>query len=148
MVSIAPAESCRDSEILCDNRCVSVASGWVCNGRRDCVNGADEANCVPNHRTRPLPPASQSGLPNNDVATQIVLPTILACILLVASMLFGIKKCKQWELDRLSDMRRTRRIVQRLTARLREKNLRTLQSMEAFVCLSVCVIQNGQTISR
>lgn len=83
-----------------------------------------------------------------DVATTIVIPTILACVVLVIGMLVGIHKCRQWEADRIVEMSkqtawfledvlekkklsilgRTRRIVQRLTARLREKNFNTLQS--------------------
>jgi len=88
-----------------------------------------------------------------DVAVTIVFPTIFACIILVAAMLFGIKKCKEWELDRIIEMRkiqlltyvlcrclifeflnnpsiflgRTRRLIQRMTQVLREKNFRTLQ---------------------
>jgi hypothetical protein len=46
---------------------------------------------------------------------------------MVAAMLIGINKCKQWELDKIGEMRRTRRVVQRMTTRLREKNFRTIQ---------------------
>ncbi|CAJ0956966.1 unnamed protein product, partial [Mesorhabditis belari] len=57
----------------------------------------------------------------------IVLPTILFCIGMVVAMLIGINKCKQWELDKVVEMRRTRRVVQRITERLREKNFNTIQ---------------------
>lgn len=67
-------------------------------------------------------------VPSTDVVTTIVLPTILFCIAMVVAMIIGINKCKQWELDKIIEMRRTRRVVQRITARLREKNFRTIQS--------------------
>lgn len=67
-------------------------------------------------------------VPSTDVVTSIVLPTILFCIGMVVAMLIGINKCKQWELDKIVEMRRTRRVIQRITARLREKNFRTIQS--------------------
>uniref|UniRef100_A0A915E9Y2 Transmembrane protein n=1 Tax=Ditylenchus dipsaci TaxID=166011 RepID=A0A915E9Y2_9BILA len=54
-------------------------------------------------------------------------PTIFFCIGMVVAMLIGINKCKQWELDKIGEMRRTRRVIQRITARLREKNFRTIQ---------------------
>jgi len=66
-------------------------------------------------------------VPSPDVVTSIVLPTILFCICMVAAMLIGIRKCRQWEVDKLGEMRRTRRVVQRVTQRLREKNFRTIQ---------------------
>ncbi len=79
--------------------------------------------------------------PSTDIVLTTVLPTILGCILLVVAMLFGsceyfmkqstctgIKKCKEWELDRIMEMRRTRRVVQRITDHLRQKNMETLQS--------------------
>ncbi|KHN81715.1 hypothetical protein Tcan_07199 [Toxocara canis] len=66
-------------------------------------------------------------VPSPDVVTSIVLPTIVFCIGMVVAMLIGINKCKQWELDKIVEMRRTRRVVQRITARLREKNFRTIQ---------------------
>ncbi|KHJ87075.1 hypothetical protein OESDEN_13157 [Oesophagostomum dentatum] len=47
---------------------------------------------------------------------------------MVVAMLVGINKCKQWELDKIVEMRRTRRVVQRITARLREKNFKTIQN--------------------
>ncbi|CAB3397868.1 unnamed protein product [Caenorhabditis bovis] len=59
--------------------------------------------------------------------TSIVLPTIIFCIGMVAAMLVGINKCKQWELDKVVEMRRTRRVLQRVTNRLREKNFKTIQ---------------------
>lgn len=48
---------------------------------------------------------------------------------MVVAMLVGINKCKQWELDKVVEMRRTRRVVQRITERLREKNFNTIQSL-------------------
>ncbi len=68
-------------------------------------------------------------VPSPDVMTSIVFPTIVFCICMVAAMLLGIRKCRQWELDKIVEMRRTRRVVQRITARLREKNFRTIQSL-------------------
>ncbi|CAI5452215.1 unnamed protein product [Caenorhabditis angaria] len=66
-------------------------------------------------------------VPSTDVMTSIVLPTIIFCIGMVAAMLLGINKCKQWELDKVVEMRRTRRVLQRVTNRLREKNFKTIQ---------------------
>ncbi|KAI1723918.1 hypothetical protein DdX_04099 [Ditylenchus destructor] len=70
---------------------------------------------------------SQHFVPSPDVAASIVIPTIVFCICMVVAMLIGINKCKQWELDKIVEMRRTRRVIQRITARLREKNFRTIQ---------------------
>ncbi|RCN46717.1 hypothetical protein ANCCAN_07255 [Ancylostoma caninum] len=67
-------------------------------------------------------------VPSEEVMTSIVLPTIVFCIGMVVAMLVGINKCKQWELDKIVEMRRTRRVVQRITARLREKNFKTIQN--------------------
>lgn len=67
-------------------------------------------------------------VPSADVVTTIVLPTIVFCVGMVVAMLIAINKCKQWELDRVGEMRRTRRVIQRITTRLREKNFRTIQS--------------------
>lgn len=72
--------------------------------------------------------SSQHFVPSPDIVTTIVLPTILFCIMMVVGMLIGINKCKQWELDKIVEMRRTRRVIQRITARLQEKNFRTIQS--------------------
>lgn len=49
---------------------------------------------------------SQNGLTarDMDVATTIVIPTILACVILVIGMLVGIHKCRQWEADRIVEM--------------------------------------------
>uniref|UniRef100_A0A8R1TWZ9 Uncharacterized protein n=1 Tax=Onchocerca volvulus TaxID=6282 RepID=A0A8R1TWZ9_ONCVO len=69
---------------------------------------------------------------STDVVTTIVLPTILFCIAMVVAMIIGIKKCKQWELDKIVEMQRTRRVVQRITARLREKNFRTIQKARSM----------------
>uniref|UniRef100_A0A7E4VQE6 Uncharacterized protein n=1 Tax=Panagrellus redivivus TaxID=6233 RepID=A0A7E4VQE6_PANRE len=66
-------------------------------------------------------------VPSSDVVTSIVIPTIIFCIGMVVAMLIGINKCKQWELDKIVEMRRTRRVIQRITARLREKNFKTIQ---------------------
>lgn len=71
----------------------------------------------------------QHFIPSSDIVTSIVLPTIFFCIGMVVVMLIGINKCKQWELDKIVEMRRTRRVIQRITARLREKNFRTIQSL-------------------
>uniref|UniRef100_A0A915PR43 Uncharacterized protein n=1 Tax=Setaria digitata TaxID=48799 RepID=A0A915PR43_9BILA len=71
-------------------------------------------------------------VPSTDVVTSIVLPTILFCIAMVIAMIVGINKCKQWELDKIVEMRRTRRVVQRITARLREKNFRTIQKARSM----------------
>uniref|UniRef100_A0A8R1HTK9 Uncharacterized protein n=1 Tax=Caenorhabditis japonica TaxID=281687 RepID=A0A8R1HTK9_CAEJA len=62
-----------------------------------------------------------------DVGLSIVLPTIIFCIGLIGAMLLGINKCKQWELDKVVEMRRSRRVLQRVTNRLREKNFKTIQ---------------------
>ncbi|CAJ0581854.1 unnamed protein product, partial [Mesorhabditis spiculigera] len=66
-------------------------------------------------------------VPSEEIMTSIVLPTILFCIGMVVAMLVGINKCKQWEFDKVVEMRRTRRVVQRITERLREKNFNTIQ---------------------
>lgn len=71
-------------------------------------------------------------VPSTDVVATIVLPTILFCIVMVVAMIVGINKCKQWELDKIVEMRRTRRVVQRVTARLREKNFRTIQKARSM----------------
>ncbi|GMR58556.1 hypothetical protein PMAYCL1PPCAC_28751, partial [Pristionchus mayeri] len=65
--------------------------------------------------------------PNDEVMTTIVFPTIAFCVGLIVAMLVGINKCKQWELDKVVEMRRTRRVIERITNRLREKNFRTIQ---------------------
>lgn len=72
---------------------------------------------------------AQHFVPSPDVVTTIVIPTIVFCIGMVVAMLIGINKCRQWELDKIVEMRRTRRVIQRITARLREKNFRTIQSI-------------------
>ena len=75
-------------------------------------------------------------VPSEEQMTSIVLPTIVFCIGMVVAMLIGINKCKQWDLDRIVEMRRTRRVVQRITARLREKNFKTIQS-QYYLCLLI-----------
>uniref|UniRef100_A0A0N5CDJ4 Uncharacterized protein n=1 Tax=Strongyloides papillosus TaxID=174720 RepID=A0A0N5CDJ4_STREA len=70
---------------------------------------------------------TQYFVPSSDQVTSIVLPTILFFIGIVAAMLLGINKCKQWELDKVVEMRRTRRVIQRITTRLREKNFKTIE---------------------
>lgn len=70
----------------------------------------------------------QHFVPSDAQMTSIVLPTIVFCIGMVVAMLIGINKCKEWDLDRIVEMRRTRRVLQRITARLREKNFKTIQS--------------------
>uniref|UniRef100_A0A914X0Y5 Uncharacterized protein n=1 Tax=Plectus sambesii TaxID=2011161 RepID=A0A914X0Y5_9BILA len=109
-------------EFFCDGRCRSRDSIRFCDGRRDCFDGADEMLCQSKSITD-----EDYFVPSSDVVTSIVLPTIFACIFMVAAMLLGIQKCKQWDVDRIMEMRRTRRVVQRVTARLREKNFRTIQ---------------------
>lgn len=61
------------------------------------------------------------------IITSIVIPTIVFCIGLVIAMLIGINKCKQWELDKIVELRRTRRLIQRITERLRETNFKTIE---------------------
>lgn len=78
--------------------------------------------------------SGQHFVPSDDVITSIVLPTIIFCIGMVVAMLVGINRCKQWELDKIVEMRRTRRVIQRITDRLREKNFRTIQSLFPFIC--------------
>ena len=75
-------------------------------------------------------------VPSSDVVTSIVIPTIIFCIGMVVAMLIGINKCRQWELDKIVEMRRTRRVIQRITARLREKNFRTIESK--FIYVIIC----------
>ncbi|KAI3422264.1 hypothetical protein GPALN_012793 [Globodera pallida] len=65
--------------------------------------------------------------PSTDVVTHIIIPTIGFCIGMVVAMLIGINKCKQWELDKVVEIRRTRLTIQRLTARLRERNCKAIQ---------------------
>lgn len=74
-------------------------------------------------------------VPSSDVVTSIVIPTIIFCIGMVVAMLIGINKCRQWELDKIVEMRRTRRVIQRITARLREKNFRTIESKFIYVII-------------
>lgn len=83
--------------------------------------------------------SSQHFVPSPDIVTTIVLPTILFCIMMVVGMLIGINKCKQWELDKIVEMRRTRRVIQRITARLQEKNFRTIQSKQTILLLTLSV---------
>lgn len=75
-------------------------------------------------------------VPSSDVVTSIVIPTIIFCIGMVVAMIIGINKCKQWELDKIVEMRRTRRVIQRITARLREKNFKTIES-ELFIFVNL-----------
>jgi len=67
-------------------------------------------------------------IPSTNVVTEIIIPTIIFCIGMVIAMIVGINKCKQWELDNFGEIRRTRRVIQRLTARLRERNFKAIQS--------------------
>ncbi|CAI2352614.1 unnamed protein product [Caenorhabditis sp. 36 PRJEB53466] len=71
--------------------------------------------------------SDQFSVPAADVMMSVVLPTIIFCIGLVAAMLLGINKCKKWELDKVVELRRSRRVLQRVTNRLREKNFKTIQ---------------------
>ncbi|KRZ67965.1 hypothetical protein T10_11224 [Trichinella papuae] len=75
---------------------------------------------------------AQYRVPNFSIVTTIVLPTIAACIVLVVSMLIGIKKCRQWETDRMTEMRRIRQVIRTLTATLQEKNCQKLE--KAIYC--------------
>lgn len=45
------------------------------------------------------------------IITSIVIPTIVFCIGLVIAMLIGINKCKQWELDKIVELRRTVNLI-------------------------------------
>ncbi|MFH4978235.1 hypothetical protein AB6A40_004944 [Gnathostoma spinigerum] len=89
----------------------------------------------------------QHFVPSPDVVTTIVLPTILFCVAMVVAMLIGINKCKQWELDKIVEMRRTRRVVQRITARLREKNFRTIQHARS-VRMRKRAMSTGEGVAR
>jgi hypothetical protein len=80
-------------------------------------------------------PAKQFFVPSTDVVTNIIVPTIAFCIGMVVAMLIGINKCKQWELDNVVEIRRTRRIIQRLTARLRERNFKAIQSKKRYTII-------------
>ncbi|VDM95650.1 unnamed protein product [Thelazia callipaeda] len=84
------------------------------------------------HHRMQVPKAPSYYVPSTDVVTSIVLPTILFCIAMVIAMIVGINKCKQWDLDKIVEMRRTRRVVQRITAQLREKNFRTIQKARSM----------------
>lgn len=81
--------------------------------------------------------SQQPFVPSPDVMMTIVFPTIVFCIGMVIAMLIGINRCKQWELDKIVEMRRTRRVIQRITARLREKNFRTIESKFIILILYV-----------
>uniref|UniRef100_A0A0N5AYM6 Uncharacterized protein n=1 Tax=Syphacia muris TaxID=451379 RepID=A0A0N5AYM6_9BILA len=72
---------------------------------------------------------NQSYSPDSDVLTSFVLPTIGFCIAIIIAMLCGIHKIKEWELEKIIETRRKRRVVQRITKCLREKNLQTLERL-------------------
>uniref|UniRef100_A0AC35UHB1 Col_cuticle_N domain-containing protein n=1 Tax=Rhabditophanes sp. KR3021 TaxID=114890 RepID=A0AC35UHB1_9BILA len=82
--------------------------------------------------------------PNSDQMTSIILPTIVFFIIVVVSMLYGISKCKQYEVDKIVEMRRTRRVIQRITARLREKNFKTIETVTTITDVAP-PLYNGTT---
>ncbi|VDD95225.1 unnamed protein product, partial [Enterobius vermicularis] len=69
----------------------------------------------------------ESYSPDSDVLTSFVLPTIGFCIAIIIAMLCGIHKIREWELEKIIETRRKRRVVERITRCLREKNLQTLE---------------------
>ncbi|CAD5225450.1 unnamed protein product [Bursaphelenchus okinawaensis] len=92
--------------------------------------------------------SSQHFVPSPDVMMTIVFPTIIFCIGMVVAMLIGINRCKQWELDKIVEMRRTRRVIQRITARLREKNFRTIQKARHIRKRAVASVNSETTVNR
>ncbi|KAL7073294.1 hypothetical protein ACQ4LE_007487 [Meloidogyne hapla] len=86
-------------------------------------------------------------VPSTNVVTEIIIPTIIFCIGMVIAMIVGINKCKQWELDNFGEIRRTRRVIQRLTNRLRERNFKAIQRARDIRKRNLAVKKEGkQTI--
>jgi hypothetical protein len=56
-------------------------------------------------------------VPSSQIITSIIIPTLIGMIGMVVAMIIGIYKCKQWELDKIVELRRTRRMIQRITER-------------------------------
>ncbi|KRZ91644.1 Vitellogenin receptor [Trichinella sp. T8] len=113
-----------DNFFRCHNGdCIEESLVKRCDGVEQCPDGSDELHCY-----KAMTHAqAQYRVPNFSVVTTIVLPTIAACIVLVVSMLIGIKKCRQWETDRMTEMRRIRQVIRTLTATLQEKNCQKLE---------------------
>ncbi|OUC42800.1 Low-density lipoprotein receptor domain class A [Trichinella nativa] len=90
-----------DNFFRCHNGdCIEESLVKRCDGVEQCPDGSDELHCY-----KAMTHAqAQYRVPNFSVVTTIVLPTIAACIVLVVSMLIGIKKCRQWETDRMTEM--------------------------------------------
>ncbi|KRX40585.1 hypothetical protein T05_416 [Trichinella murrelli] len=118
-----------DNFFRCHNGdCIEESLVKRCDGVEQCPDGSDELHCY-----KAMTHAqAQYRVPNFSVVTTIVLPTIAACIVLVVSMLIGIKKCRQWETDRMTEMRRIRQVIRTLTATLQEKNCQKLE--KAIYC--------------
>nr|CAD2202019.1 unnamed protein product [Meloidogyne enterolobii] len=83
-------------------------------------------------------------IPSTNVVTEIIIPTIIFCIGMVIAMIVGINKCKQWELDNFGEIRRTRRVIQRLTARLRERNFKAIQNARNIRKRNLAVKKEGK----
>ncbi|KRZ08305.1 hypothetical protein T11_2823 [Trichinella zimbabwensis] len=118
-----------DNFFRCHNGdCIEESLVKRCDGVEQCPDGSDELHCY-----KAMTHAqAQYRVPNFSIVTTIVLPTIAACIVLVVSMLIGIKKCRQWETDRMTEMRRIRQVIRTLTATLQEKNCQKLE--KAIYC--------------
>ncbi|KAF7637271.1 hypothetical protein Mgra_00003237 [Meloidogyne graminicola] len=71
--------------------------------------------------------SNQFFVPSSNVVVEIIMPTIIFCIGMVIAMIIGINKCREWELANVGEIRRTRLIIQRLNARLRERNFKAIQ---------------------